>query len=632
MNAIRENASKNSMRKLGISLLAAILCLFVCLGSAAVCAYADEAEAQDVTEAPPGDENAGGSDEGSGGDGGADDGEAGSGDGAAGSEDSTDGEGTAPGDGPADGDAPDPAPGEPAKLPQGKPVQAGWMRDGDGSWYHFADVDASPTTGWLRSGGSWYYLDPAANGRMLTGLFSDGEASYVADSNGAMYASAWVQPESGGWYYAGPSGALATGWVQSGGAWYWLQADRQGKMASDAWVEDGGERYYLGAGGAMRTGWIGLDGGWYYAGPSGAQVRGGWICPYGAWYWLQAERDGLMAEGAWVEDGGERYYLGAGGAMRTGWIGLDDGWYYAGPSGAQVRGGWVASGGAWYWLQAERDGLMIKSATKSIDGSLYAFDGNGAMRASTTVDLGDDKVGYAASSGAIVEIGSREGGRLVLRDAAGEALTGWRQFGGAWFYGDEGGVAHTGWLELGGKRYWLDSDGVMATGLRNIDGSNYVFSASGAYVPVSAEHAATFERAVAELAGITNDSMTKEEKLWAAYVHVRDDFREYNPRIPHMKSLGWETIYADDIFIGRGGNCLSCAAAMAFLAKAAGYENVYACNSGGHGWAEVDGMVYDPEWARHNDGNYFARPYGQSGGPGYASAISDGIAWKRVYI
>lgn len=63
---------------------------------------------------------------------------------------------------------------------------------------------------------------------------------------------------------------------------------------------------------------------------------------------------------------------------------------------------------------------------------------------------------------------------------------------------------------------------------------------------------------------------------------------------------------------------------MAFLADAVGYENCYAISSGGHGWAEIEGRVYDISWdlvdRKHN---YYALSYelsGVDGRPNYKNA------------
>ena len=52
-----------------------------------------------------------------------------------------------------------------------------------------------------------------------------------------------------------------------------------------------------------------------------------------------------------------------------------------------------------------------------------------------------------------------------------------------------------------------------------------------------------------------------------------------------------------------------------------GYKSCRAVSSGGHGWAEIDGDVYDVEWTRVTGYRYFAFPYSKSGSgaPAYAS-------------
>ena len=81
------------------------------------------------------------------------------------------------------------------------------------------------------------------------------------------------------------------------------------------------------------------------------------------------------------------------------------------------------------------------------------------------------------------------------------------------------------------------------------------------------------------------------------------------------------------------GNCYAYGAAFAFLANAAGYTDVYAIYSGGHGWAEIDGLIYDPEWSKwHHVYNYFALSYDTPTDQGYKGAIGAGKPWMRVKI
>ena len=86
--------------------------------------------------------------------------------------------------------------------------------------------------------------------------------------------------------------------------------------------------------------------------------------------------------------------------------------------------------------------------------------------------------------------------------------------------------------------------------------------------------------------------MTKSEKLYAAFRYVQNTFSEHSPRVPHYTGEDWPIIYANDMFVDDGGNCCSYAAAFGYMAAAIGYDTVYCCNSGGHGWTEIDGKIY----------------------------------------
>ena len=63
------------------------------------------------------------------------------------------------------------------------------------------------------------------------------------------------------------NGAMATGWLQYNGSWYYLNAN--GAMAT-GWAKVNGSRYYLNANGAMATGWLQYNDSWYYLNANGA--------------------------------------------------------------------------------------------------------------------------------------------------------------------------------------------------------------------------------------------------------------------------------------------------------------------------------------------------------------------------
>lgn len=146
----------------------------------------------------------------------------------------------------------------------------------------------------------------------------------------------WYEKEKGVWYYfTSLDAAPKTGWLYTAGAWYWLEPSENGKMANDAWVDDAGKRYYVAASGAMETGWH-KDG-----------VRDG----HDVWYWLDAS--GAVHRG-WALVGGTWYYLDPadGGVMRTGRYRVGSAWYVSAPSGAMYANGWAPLGSDWYYASA----------------------------------------------------------------------------------------------------------------------------------------------------------------------------------------------------------------------------------------------------------------------------------------
>ena len=295
--------------------------------------------------------------------------------------------------------------------------------------WYYATSDGKAYTGWLRQGGAWYWLDPDAGGVMATGLFECNGSLYWFNSSGAM-ATGWVL-DGGTWYYATGSGALARGPVSVGGVPYCFDA-RTGAMLTGYQTDAQGVRRYFGSCGPLN-GWGLVDGSWYWFADGIAST--GWLYTGGSWYWLDPDAGGAMVTGLHACNG-SAYWFSASGAMATGWV-LDGGtWYYATGSGALARGP-VSVGGVPYCFDA-RTGAMLTG---------YQTDAQGVRR-------------YFGSCG---------------------PLNGWGLVDGSWYWFADG-IASTGWLYTGGSWYWLDPDagGAMVTGLHACNGSAYWFSASGA--------------------------------------------------------------------------------------------------------------------------------------------------------
>ena len=296
--------------------------------------------------------------------------------------------------------------------------------------WYYATSDGKAYTGWLRQGGAWYWLDPDAGGVMATGLHECNGSLYWFNSSGAM-ATGWVL-DGGTWYYATGSGALARGPVSVGGVPYCFDV-RTGAMLTGYQTDAQGVRRYFGNCGPLN-GWGLVDGSWYWFADGIAST--GWLYTGGSWYWLEPDAGGAMATGLHACNGAA-YWFNASGAMATGWV-LDGGtWYYATGSGA-LASGWLNLNGTWYWLDPSTHAMA--TGLHGCNGSMYWFNGSGSM------------------------------------------ATGWVLDGGTWYYATSSGALTSGWLYTGGSWYWLDPDagGAMVTGLHACNDSAYWFSASGA--------------------------------------------------------------------------------------------------------------------------------------------------------
>ena len=254
--------------------------------------------------------------------------------------------------------------------------------------------------------------------------------------------------------------------------------------------------------------------------------------------------------------------------------------------------------------------------TFTVDGKKYAF--KEGQLCSGFVKL-DGKTYYYGADG-----------KVVKDSVVGSKATGF------YYAGEDGEITFKfNGIAKNDYGYWYCKNSKVDLTYRNAvtyDGNDWLVI-NGKAKQVKTEKDKTLFRAFKEIEKCTDDSMTKSEKLRAAFKYVQGAYTEKNPRVPHYHGDGWVELYANDMFVDRTGNCCSYGAAFAYMAKAIGYEEVYACNSGGHGWAEIDGKVYDPEWGRHKtDKDYYALDYDTCKDPAYKAAISAGYDWMHVKV
>ena len=330
----------------------------------------------------------------------------------------------------------------------GKPVAAGWVKDGN-DYYVFAE------NGKALVGRNWVgtYVNETSKDPYKVGNFvfdKDGKlANGVAETDdGWYYCVNGVGKEAGlvyidGIYYLSETnGKLATGrvWVgtyPSNGllAKGYYEFGEDGKILNGVVAKEDGTYYYKN-GRPVDTGWLLVDGDYYVFTNGGKALTGkNWVGTYltetsknpyrkGNFYFTE---DGKLANG--VVDG---YYYNMGVAVQAGLINIDGTYYLAEAEGK------LATGRVWVGTYAS-NGLLAKG--------YYEFGADGAMLQGV-VEKEDGLYYY--------ERGNTRYMGLILRD-------------GEYYFVQDGGKLATG-------RVWVgtyDVNGLMNKG-------NYVFGADGA--------------------------------------------------------------------------------------------------------------------------------------------------------
>ena len=260
--------------------------------------------------------------------------------------------------------------------------------------WYYANSDGKAYTGWLYLGGAWYWLEPDAGGAMATGLHECNGSLYWFNSSGAM-ATGWVL-DGGTWYYATGSGALASGWLNLNGAWYWLDLSTHA-MATGVQTIGSCEYIFNNSGKMMANCWSNGDGSWmYHSSSSGAIDLKGIMTDSG----IQLIDDGGNVRTGWIESQGSRYYCSADGVILTGWQQIAGSWYYFNSDGRMATG-WLNDGGNWFWLDSA-SGAM-KTGWLSLGGTWYYLDAarGGVMLSSGWYWIGSTDYKFS-SSGAMV--------------------------------------------------------------------------------------------------------------------------------------------------------------------------------------------------------------------------------------
>ncbi len=177
-----------------------------------------------------------------------------------------------------------------------------------------------------------------------------------------------------------------------------------------------------------------------------------------------------------------------------------------------------------------------------------------------------------------------------------------------------------GFFTVGKRVYHSNKKGILDKGWKKIKGHYYHFDRKNGQMAMSAtvesikvdklgtakETDSTVARINTYISArkimekVTKPSDSKADKLYKCYKWVEalpyNQYRTFEKGYAEYKD-DWDVVFANDIFKNRQGCCVSESAALAFLAKECGYEDVYVCSDTGHAWAKIDGRLYDPLFA-----------------------------------
>lgn len=198
----------------------------------------------------------------------------------------------------------------------------------------------------------------------------------------------------------------------------------------------------------------------------------------------------------------------------------------------------------------------------------------------------------------------------------GKKTAGLKKINGKFYYFDRGGVQRTGWRKIKNNYYFFNIStkkrGYMLSS-KTVNGIRLDKKGRAVQTPESLRKLKLLVTANQIVDQITNPKMTKEQKLKKCFDYTIQSYG-YQTWRTFQNVNGWEIAYAEDMFFRGRGNCFSYASAFAYLANAVGYQTVYVISSGGHGWAEIGGKVYDPDWTFVSKvDSYFAMSYDLSG-------------------
>lgn len=224
-------------------------------------------------------------------------------------------------------------------------------------------------------------------------------------------------------------------------------------------------------------------------------------------------------------------------------------------------------------------------------------------------------------------------GRVFYYDENGDKVTKSKiQIGEKFYCFDKDGMQHVGWVKYK-NHYCYYNIGAKKKGYlvcnKKING---IKINSKGYAVDNKDKARLLTEANKIVFSITNFKMSKKERYKECFLYIRDKMNWRNLTGFKSNLDDWDQYYASYAIYKGYGDCYTGGCGFAYLATAAGAKKVYAVSSGGHGWAEIDGSFYDPNWSwvMKDVDKYYNVPRSLSGRGGRPSYASHRTYVKRV--
>ena len=339
-------------------------------------------------------------------------------------------------------------------VSNGKFVQGQWQVI-NGKWYYFS-----------KESDYAYTSDAHTYSALRNGAYRIDDEYYYFNADGTMATNGWIFAKNGNWYYALPSGVLATGDMNIGGTIYHFNVD--GALQTGVTISGSTINLYnegiMTISQNMLPGWNLIGQTYYYINAGKMLKDGSYRMPDGKWYAF--DEKGKMQSNKQIEN---RWYDESG-AAKTGWFQMAGNWYYADSESARLYKGFHQIGGKQYYF--DKEGIMLIGEAV-VDGDLVTADASGAITISALTDGWSSHNGewyyYVKGRPYTGWIGDYyiSNGKMAR-----DSVVGYDSFSG---YVDENGIRQKNTWCAGGL-YYAKEDGTLVWGEAiKIDGKWYAF-------------------------------------------------------------------------------------------------------------------------------------------------------------